>query len=37
MTNDIVAQLNTLVKTVSTTPPANWQPGQPTTPQAASR
>ena len=27
----IVAQLNTLVKTVSTSPPANWQPGQPTT------
>ncbi len=31
ITNDITAQLNTLVPTVSITPPANWQPGQPTT------
>ena len=29
LTPDVVAQLNTLVKTVSITPPANWQPGQP--------
>ena len=28
-TADIVAQLNTLVPTVSITPPAAWQPGQP--------
>jgi Skp family chaperone for outer membrane proteins len=28
ITGDIVTQLNTLVKTVSITPPANWQPGQ---------
>jgi Skp family chaperone for outer membrane proteins len=28
ITADIVTQLNTLVKTVSITPPANWQPGQ---------
>jgi Skp family chaperone for outer membrane proteins len=28
LTPDIVAQLNNAVKTVSTTPPAGWQPGQ---------
>lgn len=28
LTQDIVAQLNNLVKTVSTTPPAGWTPGQ---------
>lgn len=28
LTPDIVAQLNNLVKTVSVTPPAGWQPGQ---------
>ena len=28
LTGDIVAQLNNTVKTVSTTPPAGWQPGQ---------
>ena len=28
ITPDLTAQLNTTVKTVSTTPPANWQPGQ---------
>ena len=28
ITPDLTAQLNTVVKTVSTTPPANWQPGQ---------
>jgi Outer membrane protein len=37
LTPDIVTQLNTLVKTVSITPPANWQPGQPTTAAAASK
>lgn len=31
ITADVTAQLNTLVKTVNPTPPANWQPGQPTT------
>ncbi|MFS0736196.1 OmpH family outer membrane protein [Sphingomonas sp. 1P06PA] len=37
ITADVTTQLNTLVKTVSTTPPANWQPGQPAaaTPAAA--
>ena len=35
LTPDITAQLNNLVKTVSITPPANWQPGQPTTAAAA--
>ena len=29
LTQDIVAQLNNSVKTVSITPPAGWQPGQP--------
>ncbi len=29
LTSEITNQLNTLVKTVSITPPANWQPGQP--------
>jgi Skp family chaperone for outer membrane proteins len=29
LTADITTQLNTLVPTVSITPPANWQPGQP--------
>ena len=28
LTPDIIAQLNNAVKTVSTTPPAGWQPGQ---------
>lgn len=28
ITPDLTAQLNTTVKTVSITPPANWQPGQ---------
>ncbi len=28
ITNDVIAQLNTTVKTVSITPPAGWQPGQ---------
>lgn len=28
ITPDLTAQLNATVKTVSTTPPANWQPGQ---------
>jgi len=28
LTPDVVAQLNTLVPSVSITPPANWQPGQ---------
>ncbi len=28
ITPDLTTQLNTTVKTVSTTPPANWQPGQ---------
>jgi len=28
LTPDVTAQLNTLVTTVQTTPPANWQPGQ---------
>lgn len=28
ITNDVVAQLNSQVKTVSITPPAGWQPGQ---------
>lgn len=28
LTPDIIAQLNNSVKTVSTTPPAGWQPGQ---------
>ena len=28
LTPDIIAQLNNLVKTVSITPPAGWQPGQ---------
>ncbi|WNO52521.1 OmpH family outer membrane protein [Stakelama saccharophila] len=28
ITSDITAQLNRLVTNVSTTPPANWQPGQ---------
>lgn len=36
LTPEITNQLNTLVKTVSITPPANWQPGQPTTAAAAS-
>lgn len=31
LTNDITAQLNTLVPSVSITPPAGWQPGQSTT------
>jgi Skp family chaperone for outer membrane proteins len=31
LTPEITNQLNNLVKTVSITPPANWQPGQPTT------
>ncbi|MGE0774224.1 MAG: OmpH family outer membrane protein [Sphingomonadaceae bacterium] len=35
LTPEITNQLNTLVKTVSITPPANWQPGQPTTAAAA--
>lgn len=43
LTPDVVTQLNTLVTTVQTTPPANWQPGQaavaptttPTTPPPA--
>ena len=30
ITPDVTAQLNLTVKTVSITPPANWQPGQPT-------
>lgn len=30
ITADITTQLNTTVRTVSITPPANWQPGQPT-------
>jgi Skp family chaperone for outer membrane proteins len=30
ITPDLTAQLNTAVTTVSITPPANWQPGQPT-------
>lgn len=34
---EIVNQLNNMVKTVSITPPANWQPGQPTTPAPAGR
>lgn len=29
ITADVTAQLNTLVPSVSITPPANWQPGQP--------
>jgi Skp family chaperone for outer membrane proteins len=29
LTPDVVTQLNTLVKTVSITPPAGWEPGQP--------
>lgn len=29
LTQDIIAQLNNSVKTVSITPPAGWQPGQP--------
>jgi len=37
LTPDIVNQLNTMLKTVSITPPATWQPGQPTTPQAAAQ
>lgn len=28
ITNDVIAQLNNTVKTVSITPPAGWQPGQ---------
>lgn len=36
LTPEITNQLNTLVKTVSITPPANWQPGQPTTAAPAS-
>jgi Skp family chaperone for outer membrane proteins len=28
LTPDVIAQLNNSVKTVSTTPPAGWQPGQ---------
>lgn len=35
LTPEITNQLNTLVKTVSITPPASWQPGQPTTAAAA--
>lgn len=35
LTPEITNQLNTLVKTVSITPPAGWQPGQPTTAAAA--
>jgi Skp family chaperone for outer membrane proteins len=35
LTPDITTQLNTLVKTVSITPPAGWQPGQPTSAAAA--
>jgi len=31
LTPEITNQLNTLVKTASITPPAGWQPGQPTT------
>jgi Skp family chaperone for outer membrane proteins len=31
LTPEITNQLNNLVKTVSITPPAGWQPGQPTT------
>lgn len=31
ITNDITAQLNTLLPSVSITPPAGWQQGQPTT------
>ena len=30
ITPDLTAQLNTAVATVTITPPANWQPGQPT-------
>ena len=37
LTPEIVNQLNTLVKTVSITPPASWQPGQPTTAAPAGR
>lgn len=29
LTPDVVAQLNATVKSVSTTPPAGWEPGQP--------
>lgn len=35
ITPDVVAQLDALVKTVSVTPPANWQPGQPAAPRPA--
>jgi Skp family chaperone for outer membrane proteins len=35
LTPEIVNQLNLLVKTVSVTPPAGWQPGQPVSAQAA--
>jgi Skp family chaperone for outer membrane proteins len=35
ITADVTTQLNTLVKTVSITPPAGWQPGQPVTAAAA--
>lgn len=34
ITPDLTAQLNATVKTVSTTPPANWQPGQQRQPAA---
>jgi Skp family chaperone for outer membrane proteins len=37
LTPDIVAQLNNAVKTVSTTPPAGWQPGQQQQAAAAAR
>ena len=37
LTSDITNQLNILVKTVSITPPANWQPGQPSGPAPAGR
>lgn len=36
LTNDITTQLNTMVKTVSITPPAGWQPGEPPTAAAGS-
>ncbi|SFR80844.1 OmpH family outer membrane protein [Sphingomonas jatrophae] len=35
LTADVTTQLNAMVRTVSTTPPANWQPGQPTAATAA--
>lgn len=35
ITNDIVAELNTMIPSASITPPANWQPGQPAAAAAA--